>query len=49
MINYTTQAQATADPVGTKDKKIVSDDAFAIVDLIDKLIDKIEQARLSLI
>lgn len=32
-----------------KDKKIISDDAFSLVDAIDTLINKIEHARLSLI
>jgi hypothetical protein len=31
-----------------KDKKILSDDAFAIGEVIDQLIKKIEQTRLSL-
>ena len=30
---------------GNKDKKVISDDAFALGDIIQKLIDKIEQTR----
>ena len=32
-----------------KKKKIISDDAFAIGEMIDRLINKIEQARISMI
>jgi hypothetical protein len=31
------------------DKKIISDDAFAVCDFIDQLIKKLEHARISLI
>ena len=36
------------DIIENKDKKIISDDAFALGDIIQQLINKIEQARLTL-
>ena len=32
-----------------KDKKVISDDAYAICDFIERLIIKLEQARMSMI
>ena len=49
MDKYTTAKLVTADKEGIEvSKTVISDDAFAIVDLIDKLINKIEQTRSSL-
>ena len=42
-------AEAEMDNPMNKDKRVISDDAFAIVDLIDVLTNKIEHTRLSLI
>jgi hypothetical protein len=57
MDKYTTQAKIDAlkaDPKQAEElaieekKEIISNDAYAITDLIDRLIDKIDQARISL-
>jgi hypothetical protein len=49
MDKYTTQSKITADKDGIEAKKtIISDDAYAVADLISDLIIKIEHARLSL-
>ena len=37
------------DKMENKKKKVISDDAFAIGDMIERLINKIEHSRLSLI
>ena len=36
------------DKIQNKDKKIISDDAFAVGDIIQELINKIEHTRLSI-
>ena len=47
---YTTSEKITADKEGIEEKKtILTNDAFAIGDIIQALINKIEHARLSLI
>lgn len=43
---YTTTA--TADPIKDKDKVVLSSDAFAIGEIIEQLINKIEHTRSSL-
>lgn len=47
---YTTTEKITADKDGIEDKKtIISNDAFAVGELLTALINKIEHARISLI
>lgn len=47
---YTTQEKIDKDTEGKEDKKtILSNDAYAISELVDNLINKIEQVRLNLI
>ena len=47
--NYTTAELKAKEPEKEKDKTEVSNDAFAIGEIIDILIKKIEHARVSLI
>ena len=42
---YTSESEKTK--IENKDKKVISDDAYAIGDVIDDLIKKIEHARVS--
>ena len=44
-MKYTTQNEK--DKPDNKDKKVISDDAFAIVDLINDLANKLELLRMS--
>jgi len=47
--NYTTKDKFDTDQIKEKDKVIVSVDTFAMGDVIDELIRKLEHTRLSLI
>ena len=40
-------ARTSAKEEDKKDKKVISDDAFAVCDFIERLIDKLERARIS--
>ncbi len=46
MEKYTTSSEK--DKIENKEKKVISDDAFAIADLINDLKNKIEHLRISL-
>ena len=46
--DYVSTTQSKKNDLKDKDKKVISDDAFAVSDLINSLINKIEHLRVSL-
>jgi hypothetical protein len=46
-MDFTTSEIAAKDPTGTKDKTIISNDAYAVADMLDKLIKQLEVSRIT--